>query len=241
MGSFAYGSQQELRQHLIDPARRQHVNRELLETNVTLRDFAESPAAIQWLSPDPQTGKELKDSAWHTVGLRPPTPQEAEWWPRSGPTWDGVARVVAPDGRIGAIFAEAKGRVGELRAGGCKSTDPTNLAKITNAFRDVQHGLGVPPDPTWLRATYQPANRLAWLWFAHEHPDHAADPLPVWLVSIYFCGIAYGGAKPTVGPQSEAEWRPAIHALHDEMGLGEKSQPLLQYWSELFLPSIIAS
>jgi len=218
VANYEYGSQRELLQYLIDPAHRLRINRLLLADSPSLKQFARVPAAIDWISPDPVSGKELKDAAWSKVGLRPPSPQAAGWWPASGPTWDAVAKVTGADGQTGAIFVEAKGRVPEIRSSGCQSRDPTNLTLITHAFHDVQNGLGLPKTPTWLGPTYQLANRLAWLWFAREHDAHRADSLPVWLLSIYFCGVSYRAVKPVVGPASEQEWRPEIKKFHDEMG-----------------------
>jgi len=90
MAEHQYGSRYDLLQCIVDPTSKQRLNLALLDENVELREFA---AEIEWLAPDPRTGKELKDAAWETIGLRPPSPQAAGWWPASGPTWDGVARV----------------------------------------------------------------------------------------------------------------------------------------------------
>jgi hypothetical protein len=122
--NYSYGSQRELLHYLIDPEHRLRINRRLLEDSPTLRDFARMPADIDWVSPDPKTGKELKDSAWEEIGLRAPSPQAAGWWPRSGPTWDAVARVTSPAGEVGAIFVEAKGRGPEMRSSGCRRPTP---------------------------------------------------------------------------------------------------------------------
>lgn len=80
---------------------------------------------------------------------------------------------------------------------------------------------------------------MAWLWFAREHPEHREDPLPVWLLSVYFCGVVYEGTKPVMGPTNEVEWRPDIDRLHAEMGLPPAPHALSRYWLELFLPSIV--
>lgn len=237
--NYSYGSQRELFQYLIDPEHRRRINRTLLEDSPTLCDFAQVPAAIEWVSPDPKTGKELKDSAWEEIGLRAPSPPAVGWWPQSGPAWDAVARVTSPGGEVGAILVEAKGRVPELRSSGCQSTDAVNRRMITDALYDVQNTLGIPRDPTWLGPAYQPANRLAWLWFAREHPEHREGPLSVWLLSLYFCGVVYEGVKPVIGPGNEAEWRPDIDRLHAEMGLPLAPHALSHYWLELFLPSIV--
>jgi hypothetical protein len=128
MGKYGHGSQHELLQRIVDPIGRERLNGERCEENVELREFVAAPADIDWIAPDPATGKELKDAAWKTVGLSGPSPQDAGWWPKSGPTWDGVARVRGRAGSTGALFVEAKGRPGELRGGGTKSTHAGNLA-----------------------------------------------------------------------------------------------------------------
>ena len=53
---------------------------------------------------------------------------------------------------------------------------------IKAALADVQADLGVAPSEEWLRACYQPANRLALLWYARQRCD---PPVPAWLVSLY--------------------------------------------------------
>jgi hypothetical protein len=114
------------------------------------------------------------------------------------------------------------------------------LATITSALQDVQNGLDVQIGTNWLGAVYQPANRLAWVWFAREHDSHSADPLPVWLVSIYFCRCAYPrGHGVEIGPADESAWQPHIDKLHEEMGLPEASHALSPRWIEIFLPSTV--
>lgn len=238
MARYEYGSQRELLQHVIDPRHRQRINRELLEANVELREFATGPADITWLAPDPTTGRELKDDAWAVIGLSDPSPQTAKWWPRSGPTWDGVAGVRGRDGSIGAIFVEAKARARELRSGGCKSTDPGNRKMITEALRDVQAELDVPVGTNWLGPVYQPANRLAWLWFGRCHEQHRARPVPVWLLSLYFCDVQYRRVTGMVGPRDENAWRSEVDAIRAELRLPARHS-LSDRCIELFMPSVV--
>jgi hypothetical protein len=238
MAGYSYGSRRELLQYIVDPGHRQAINRGLIEENVELREFAASPAGITWVSPNLNTGKELRDGAWEVVGLRTPSPQSAGWWPTSGPAWDAVASVRGNDGSTGAIFIEAKGRAAELRSGGCRSANPSSIKTITEALHDVQSDLGVPIRTNWLGPAYQPANRLAWLWFGRCHEEHRFDPLPIWLVSIYFCGVHYRSVNGIVGPPGESAWRPEIDRLHAEMRLPE-NHPLSSRCIELFLPSIV--
>ena len=62
-------------------------------------------------------------------------------------------------------------------------------------------------------ACYQPANRLAMLWFAREKRQ---PPLNVWLVSLHFLGERYPTVEPgepQVGPNSEDAWEPIVAEL----------------------------
>jgi hypothetical protein len=204
----------------------------LTAASVTLRGFA---SGITWLAPA-HAGTELRDAAWTQVGLPQPTPQAAGWWPSGGPTWDGVARVTGADGRVGALFIEAKGHDREIRSSGTRA-GKSSLSTIKSALDDVQNGLDVPFGTDWLGAVYQPANRLAWIWFAREHEKHHGEPVEAWLVSIYFCGGVYPwGVKPVHGPASEKQWRPIIDGLHAEMKLPEH-HAVSDRVIELFLPA----
>jgi hypothetical protein len=184
-----------------------------------------------------QAGSELRDAAWDEVALPHPSPQDAGWWPPGGPTWDGVARVIAQNGRVGALFVEAKGHDREIRSSGTRATEPSRTT-ITSALHDVQNAFDVPPSTDWLGSLYQPANRLAWLGFAREHETHRQQPVDAWSVSVYFCGGVYPrGAKPggVNGPASEGEWRPFIDQLHAEMELPPQVHLLSDHIVEVFL------
>lgn len=227
--SQEYGSKYELWQWV--HRRATALNTALTEESPTLREFG---SAIEWIAPA-QAGGELRDAAWNNVGLPNPSPQSAGWWPSGGPTWDGLARVKGTDGRVGALFVEAKGHKREIRSSGCRASEPS-LSTITSALDDVQNALDVPFGTGWLGELYQPANRLAWIWFAREHAQHRAEPVEAWLVSIYFCGGTYPwGAKPVKGPSSEEQWRPIIDELYAEMHLDEQ-HALSDRTIELFLP-----
>jgi hypothetical protein len=225
-----YGSQHQLRRWILE--RPEDVNADLLARNDALRGWA---SRIEWLSPRPDTNAELRDQAWTEVGLTAASPQEAGWWPTGGAVWDAVARVHGPDGQIGGILLEAKGRAGELTSGGTKATEPA-ITTIKSALADVQADLGVVPSEEWLRACYQPANRLALLWYARQRCD---PPVPVWLVSLYFLGEKYPTVTKTeVGPQTEEAWEPIIEALHTRMGLPRHPHSLTPWWIESFLPAL---
>jgi hypothetical protein len=228
-----YGSQHQLRRWILE--RPDAVNRDLLSRNPELAAWAET---IEWISPTAASTVELRDQAWATAGLSEPSPRSAGWWPAGGAVWDAVARVHGTGGETGAIFLEAKGREGELTSGGCKATAPQSLETIRSALADVQASLGVTPSPEWMGACYQPANRLATLWFAREKRQ---PPAKVWLVSMYFLGEHYPTVKqgePHVGPTTEDAWEPIIAGLHSRMGLPAHPHLLSDWWIESFLPAL---
>jgi hypothetical protein len=229
--SWSYGSQHQLRRWIIE--RPDDVSRDLLDRNEQLRVWA---SRIEWLSPHRDSQAELRDQAWTEIGLTAHSPQQADWWPSGGPVWDAIARVHGADGGVGGIFVEAKGRPGELTAGGMEATSDKSIAKIKSAFADVQADLGVPPSDEWLRACYQPANRLALLWYARKL---CQPPAPVWLVSLYFLGEHYPLATRTdIGPQTQESWEPNIETLHERMGLPNAPHELSPWWIESFLPAL---
>jgi hypothetical protein len=228
---WSYGSQYQLRRWILE--RPDDLNHNLCSGNDELGRWARR---IEWLSPTTESATELRNQAWRAIGLPEPSPQAAGWWPPGGPVWDAVARVTGEGGEIGGVFVEAKGRINELRSGGSKATAESSVAMIHSGFLDVQAALGVLPMHDWRRAYYQPASRLAVLWFARYKHD---PPAPVWLVSVYFLGEHCPTVTVTrIGPTSEAAWEPAINDLHDEMGLPAPPHALSPWWIESFLPAL---
>ncbi len=229
--AWSYGSQHQLRRWILE--RPDDVTRDLRANNKELREWG---SRVEWLSPRPDTHVELRDEAWREIGLVAESPQEAGWWPSGGGVWDAIARVHGSSGEVGGIFVEAKGRSGELTGGGMKATSAESVAKIKSALADVQAGLGVTPSTDWLRGCYQPANRLALLWYARKKCD---PPAPVWLVSLYFLGEHYPKAATTeIGPEAEESWERILKALHERIGLPKPPHALSPWWIESFLPAL---
>src|SRR5207248_6676985 len=115
----------------------------------------------------------------------------------------------------------------ELGSGGSTATDPDSVDAIRSAFADVQAALETPIRVNWMGPCYQPANRLAMLYFAR---CKRVPAVPVWLVSLYVCGERYKSVSGMVGPADEEAWRPIIQALHDEMGLPHGPSILSACW-----------
>lgn len=112
MPSWPYGSQHQLRRWIVE--RPDDINRELTSRNEQLASWAER---IEWLWPTAESDAEQRDQAWDMIGLDRGSPTQAGWWPQRGAVWDAGARVHGPDGQIGGLLVEAKGRETELTAG----------------------------------------------------------------------------------------------------------------------------
>lgn len=228
--SYMYGSRYQLGRWIAE--RSTELQAMVFDACPSLAAFA--TGELEWIAPTgPQDPRELRDEFWAEIGLGGPSPQDARWWPARGPVWDAVARVHGADGEVGGVVVEAKGRINEVSAGGCKATG-ASLEKIRAAFSDVQADLGIPTDVGWLRAYYQMANRLAFLWFARRRGEER----PLWLVWIYFLGEHYPTATAlSVGPRDESDWAPAIQAAKDELGLLAQHE-LSQFQATVFLPAL---
>jgi hypothetical protein len=110
----------------------------------------------------------------------------------------------------------------------------SSLEKIRSALFDVQASLGIAPNPGWLRAYYQMANRLAFLWFARLRGDEQ----PLWLIWVYFLGERYPTATGvSAGPEAAAAWEPAIGEAHEELGLPETHE-LSVFEATVLLPAL---
>jgi hypothetical protein len=253
MSSWTYGSQHQLRRWIVE--RPDEVSRELTSRNDRLGAWAQR---IEWLLPanrgqlstivripqlrsltlwpTAESGAERRDEAWRIIGLDGDSPVQAGWWPKGGAVWDAGARVHGPDGQVGGILVEAKGRERKLSSSGCKASDQQSIETIRSALADVQNELGLAPSPEWMGPCYQPANRLAVLWYARVKCE---PPVPLWLVSLYVCGEHYPTATgELIGPATEQVWEPVIGDIHRRMGLPPHPHMLTAWWIEAFLPAL---
>ncbi len=83
----------------------------------------------------------------------------------------------------------------------------------------------------WMTGYYQAANRLAFLYYLR-----ARRSIPTWLFFIYFIGDSFEvDGVPQQCPTNEAEWKPAIAAMHEALGL-PACHPMTHFAREVFLP-----
>lgn len=194
------------------------------------RFVAEAPAALQprglppldWISPLAADGyAEYMDGAFlDKLDLARLKPALAEFWPRSGPRWDGLA--VFDDG---VVLVEAKAHTDEFLTTSSKATDPASVAMIAAALSACRSALGADDRSDWVRCYYQYANRLAHLWWLR------GQGVPAHLLFVHFVGDA-----ERKGPDSPREWEVAERAAHYALGL-KPGHPLAR-WVHVLHPDV---
>ena len=105
-------------------------------------------------------------------------PSLAAFWPRSGPQWDGLARVETARALSGVVLVEAKSYPQEMERNSCGAKG-ASLDQIREALEDTKRWLAVPDSVDWLGSLYQFANRLAHVYFLRERHG-----IPTWLVNL---------------------------------------------------------
>lgn len=180
---------------------------------------------MDWRSPIEPTFAEYMDGAFlRALDLHYLRRELSEFWPRSGPRWDGLAVLRAKDNRDvwGYLLVEGKSYPGEVYGRGCGSPPATdNRRLIDNALAITGSELSPQNSNAWTGRLYQFANRLAHVGFLRR-----ATGRPVWLVNVCF-------TDDPINPYSRAEWTLALAEIKTELGF-DRPVP----WSvDVFLPA----
>jgi len=171
--------------------------------------FDWSPAdPIEWRSPvKSDRYAEYYDEEFLTcLGIKDLRVPLSEFWPPSGPRWDGLARTNS--GKL--ILVEAKAHIPETIAYGSRA-GAESLAKIRAALASAKKAFGASDEAPWETPFYQYANRLAHLYFLRE-----LNGLDAYLLLLYFAD-----AEDVPDPCSEKEWVGAIRLTDAVLGLGK--------------------
>lgn len=181
------------------------------------------PSAVEWVSPlASQHYAEYKDADFlNALRLGSLKSKLAQFWPNSGPRWDGLAWFTVGTAPHYVLF-EAKSHVPEMYSNGCCAKSPRSLAKIVNALDQTKNWVGTNPDADWLGPLYQYANRLAHLFLFRQ-----VLGLKAWLVNLYFIGDPHS-------PTSLQEWESGLGKAKAAMGISDIKIPGV---AELFLPA----
>jgi len=188
---------------------------ELVEQRSSVLDDAIGLGPLEWLAPLADDAfSEYRDQAFiDRLGVDLKRCSLASFWPHGGPVWDGLARTAGG----ASVLVEAKAHVHELTSS-CAATSPASITAIRAACEQTQMGLGVQGAPDWCVGFYQYANRLA-----HAYLLNELNAVPTELVFVYFVGDA-----DMQGPASSHEWRSAISAMHEQLGITGRTPPYVR-------------
>lgn len=127
-----------------------------------------------------------------------------EFWPKSGPRWDGLART--KEGKL--ILVEAKAHIEE--AVDYRSKASANaLARIEKRLDEAKSAFRANPDAPWYSPLYQMANRLSHLYYLADINKKDA----------YLVFVNFANATDVDIPVSREEWQGAIRLAHKCLGL----------------------
>lgn len=165
---------------------------------------------LDWIAPlEHEQFEELLDEAFvNALGLQAHVNALRDFWPGSGPRWDGLARL-HPSGVV--LLIEGKSYPAEMRGNGCQAKNPRSLELIDSALNGTKAWLGVSPTVDWKGELYQYANRLAHVRFLREQGVEA------WLVNLCFVD------DPTKNPTDAGTWTRALSCAKQDLGLGDIS------------------
>jgi len=191
--------------------------------NDCIRDaFAWAPTEqIEWLSPmkSDEYAEYYDEEFLERLGLTEVRVPLNDFWPKSGPRWDALARTSS--GKL--ILIEAKAYIEEGVDYGSRA-GPESSVKIKGALARAKEAYQASPSAVWEAPFYQYANRLAHLYFLRE-----LNGLDVHLVFLYFAD-----APDVPKPSSTKQWEGAIRLTEKCLGLG--AHPYRNRVASIILP-----
>ena len=182
--------------------------------------------SISWLSPlgdDAPSFKEYRDEEFlQRLDIKLERKPLADFWPRGGPQWDGLART--DSGRY--LLIEAKANIPEFDSSP-SAASTRSLDKIQQALGDTKDFLKVRKPVDWTQCFYQYANRLAHLYLLKE-----LNKVDAALVFVYFVGdTTVPGRKPV----SREGWEAAIDLAHNHLGVSPNSPWMRENVFDVFI------
>lgn len=165
-----------------------------------------SSEKIEWLSPLESDGfAEYRDEQFlECLGVNLDKRPLKDFWPNSGPRWDGLARTSS--GRL--LLVEAKANIPEFDSTPTRATE-NSLKKIKEALAETKKFLGVKSETDWSQCFYQYTNRLAHLYLLRK-----LNGLDAFLVFVYFVND-----QTVRNPVSQEGWETAIALATKHLGI----------------------
>jgi len=179
-------------------------------------------SGIHWVSPlESEKFVEYRDESFlRRVNFPALVPALAEFWPRQGAHWDGLATVDLKAGGQGVLLVEAKCYVAEMKSS-MMARAPESIERIRMAFEEAKSWCGADPGADWTAPYYQTANRLAHLCF------FARRSIPAWLVNVCMENDPHA-------PTTRLEWESGISEALRHLGLKQFPSGLVGH---VYLPS----
>jgi hypothetical protein len=167
-------------------------------------------AVIDWRSPrqDDDYAEYFDQAFLDRLGVNELTMQLEEFWPKSGPRWDGLARTT--DGKL--ILVEAKAHIDEAVDFRSRAS-PDALRRIEGRLDEAKAAFHARDDACWHAPLYQMANRLAHLYYLAGINKKDA----------YLVFIDFAAAPDVPQPVSPDEWRGAVRLEHKCLGLKDSA------------------
>lgn len=138
----------------------------------------------------------------------------AEFWPRFGPQWDGLAVVKTGPSTRAMLLVEAKTHIPEMAAAPAQARGESALQHIRQSLDATRNFLEVRTAADWSVSFYQYANRLAQLYWLRE-----LNGIDAYLVNLFFLNDA-----ELNGPRTAAEWQAASRLQEVFLGLRAGAQ-----------------
>ena len=164
--------------------------------------------ALVWVSPIAETRyREYSDGAFlDALGLSRLKPDLTAFWPRGGAVWDGLAVASGTP-----VLVEAKAHVAEFFSSPCAAEAEASRNRIAASLEACKQALGADDRSDWSRCFYQYANRLAHLWWLHQHG-----------IAAHLLFVNFVGDDDMKGPDTPAAWRAVERAADYALGLSTR-------------------
>ncbi|MFH7321619.1 hypothetical protein ACHHRT_13585 [Desulfurivibrio sp. D14AmB] len=177
----------------------------LLDTAIA-EAFGWQATAIDWRSPiqDDDYAEYYDQAFLDRLLVNDLTMPLDEFWPKSGPRWDGLART--SDDKL--ILIEAKAHIDEAVDYRSKASDDA-LRRIKQRLDEAKTAFRASNDACWHAPLYQMANRLAHLYYLAGINKKDA----------YLVFIDFANAPDVPQPASQEEWQGATRLAHKCLGL----------------------
>lgn len=119
--------------------------------NQAINEGLKQPFQIAWVSPlESELYLEYRDKAFlAAVGQSDHAKELQDFWPKNGPSWDGLARTTAGARSGGILLVEAKSHLSEVYAGKCTATSDRSLELIDSSLERSKKWLRAETAVNW--------------------------------------------------------------------------------------------